>query len=721
MEPDRAPAESSPRPGTDAALAALRGTELLIESLPGAIVAWDVDGTVLAWNANAERLYGWTSGNVLGHHIGELLILPAELDAAYEIALGVEAGEIWTGDLTIVRADATPVRIHTALRPLRNERGEIVGSIGVADDVTDQRAIEDRAAELTNHLLMALAGGELGTWRRDLDTDEIVWDENMERLYGLEPGTYDGTVDGWYAMIHPDDRDATRSTIAAAVAAGSSYQLEYRVLHPDGSIRWLQGRAMVTQHSDGSVAGTIGCSGDVTDRKLVELENERRALEAERLLEAGRLQRRRLEFLSGLNDAAMAADDHQALMQAVTEAAVPTLGDWCSLHFFEGSTVAANPDIIFAHHDPERVEWLRDLLAHHPYDPDAPLGAAAAVREGVTQFIPLFSGEFRERVIDNAVRATPDQARAILDELMPTSLIAVPLVTKRGVIGAMQFVSAESGRVYDADDVALAETAAGRVAEALDARVAARPTAQRRQRPPVGAAAGPPARDRRSRHRRSVLGGRRGERGRRRLLRRVRDRTRSLGRCHRRCVRHRPRGSRGHRARSSHDPRRRHSRGKSRRGARVAQRRHPGQRLRPFLHGALLDPRTDRRRVRTLEVHVGRRRAPAPVSGSRRRSGVTARHRRDAVGCHADRPPHAQRGRTRTGRHRGAEHRRHHRCACPARDRRGDDGRHRHRGHGGGRLCRDRCRAPRVGRPASAADPRPRRRHRARRRAHLRW
>ena len=469
MEPDRAPAESSPRPGTDAALAALRGTELLIESLPGAIVAWDVDGTVLAWNANAERLYGWTSGNVLGRHIGELLILPAELDAAYEIALGVEAGEIWTGDLTIVRADATPVRIHTALRPLRNERGEIVGSIGVADDVTDQRAIEDRAAELTNHLLMALAGGELGTWRRDLDTDEIVWDENMERLYGLEPGTYDGTVDGWYAMIHPDDRDATRSTIAAAVAAGSSYQLEYRVLHPDGSIRWLQGRAMVTQHSDGSVAGTIGCSGDVTDRKLVELENERRALEAERLLEAGRLQRRRLEFLSGLNDAAMAADDHQALMQAVTEAAVPTLGDWCSLHFFEGSTVAANPDIIFAHHDPERVEWLRDLLAHHPYDPDAPLGAAAAVREGVTQFIPLFSGEFRERVIDNAVRATPDQARAILDELMPTSLIAVPLVTKRGVIGAMQFVSAESGRVYDADDVALAETAAGRVAEALDA------------------------------------------------------------------------------------------------------------------------------------------------------------------------------------------------------------------------------------------------------------
>ena len=132
----------------------------------------------------AEKLPDGLGGDhgVLGDETdNQLLILPAELDAAYEIALGVEAGEIWTGDLTIVRADATPVRIHTALRPLRNERGEIVGSIGVADDVTDQRAIEDRAAELTNHLLMALAGGELGTWRRDLDTDEIVWEEKMDR------------------------------------------------------------------------------------------------------------------------------------------------------------------------------------------------------------------------------------------------------------------------------------------------------------------------------------------------------------------------------------------------------------------------------------------------------------------------------------------------------------------------------------------------------------
>lgn len=468
MDADRgAPVEPFPRRGTDEARAALARTSLVLDCLANAIVVWDVHGTVLAWNSSAEQLYGWSAEEVLGRHVGDVLILPDELDAAYEIALSVEAGESWSGDITIVRADATPVRIHSVLRPLRDEHGEIVGSIGAADDVTNQRAVEERAAELTNHLLMALAGGELGTWRRDLASGVVVWDDAMERLYGLPPGGYDGTVDGWFAMIHPDDRAPTAAVIEHAIAHGESYQVEYRVIRPDGSLRWLQGRAMCTFDLDGTVNGTIGCSGDVTDRKLVELENARRAVEAERLVEEGQLHRRRLEFLGGLNDAAMAAGDHREMMRAVTAAAVPMLGDWCSLHFFEGSS-AANPEIIVAHHDPDRVNWIHDLLVRHPYDPDAPLGAAAAVREGVTQFIPSFEGLFREKVIEGAVRATPEQARAILDELRPTSLIAVPLITKRGVIGAMQFVSAESGRHYDADDVALAETAAGRVAEALD-------------------------------------------------------------------------------------------------------------------------------------------------------------------------------------------------------------------------------------------------------------
>ena len=462
-----------PTEGVDdstAVLDVLARSGVMLDSLPKGVVIWGLHGTVVAWNRQAEELYGWPASEALGRHIGELLILPSDLEWAREIALGVEAGVPWSGDITINRGSGDAVRILTLLSPLTDENGTIVGSIGLSDDVTDQRIVEERAAELTNHLLLALAGGELGTWSWELTGGTAVWDTTMERLAGLEPGTFAGTFDAWMALVHPDDRADTIDQMETAVAELSSCQVEHRVLLGDGSVRWLRGRAMVTLRPDGTVAGMIGCTGDVTANKVAELEVTRRAREAELLVEQGRLQRRRLEFLSLLNDAALAAGNHRELMADVTTSAVPMLGDWCSLHFIDryGSSSVSAPEIVVAHSDPKRIERIHSLLVKHPYNPDAPVGAAAAIRTGATQFIPDF-GPLLEALIEGAVRAEPSEARAILAELQPTSMIAVPLVTKRGVVGAMQFVSAESGRHYTDEDVALAETAAGRVAEALEA------------------------------------------------------------------------------------------------------------------------------------------------------------------------------------------------------------------------------------------------------------
>lgn len=222
--------------GRPEALEVLARTEAVLDALPRAVVAWDVDATILCWNASAARLYGWAAEEVLGTYIGDLLILPDDLDAARAIGLLVEAGTTWEGDVTIVRADGTPVRIHTVIRPLANEDGRVVGSIASADDVTVQRAVEQRAAEQTNHLLMALASGELGTWRRDFVTGTVMWDSSMERLFGLEPGAFDGTVESWFAMLHPDDRQRVADVIDHALDHEDGYAVEYRVVHPDRSV-----------------------------------------------------------------------------------------------------------------------------------------------------------------------------------------------------------------------------------------------------------------------------------------------------------------------------------------------------------------------------------------------------------------------------------------------------------------------------------------------------
>jgi serine phosphatase RsbU (regulator of sigma subunit) len=152
-------------------------------------------------------------------------------------------------------------------------------------------------------------------------------------------------------------------------------------------------------------------------------------------------------------------------MDLATHAAVPRLGDWCSLFFVpeQGGPIERR----VAHADPSKVAWAKALIERYPLDTNANTGVAKVIRTGVTEYIPLVTTE----LIDDALReSTVDEAeiRPILDVLSLTSVITVPLRTRRGVVGAIQFVSAESGRRYGQDDLALAQAAAGRIAGALE-------------------------------------------------------------------------------------------------------------------------------------------------------------------------------------------------------------------------------------------------------------
>lgn len=152
-------------------------------------------------------------------------------------------------------------------------------------------------------------------------------------------------------------------------------------------------------------------------------------------------------------------------MELVTARAVPRLGDRCVIHFV--GEPGSDPIVRAAHSDPSKMQWVEELQERYPFDPDAPSGVAAVLRTGQPEVIHI-DAELIERAINDATRIDRHELRQILDLLQLTSVITVPLVTRRGVVGAMQFVTAESGRRLGADDVALAQAAASRVGAALD-------------------------------------------------------------------------------------------------------------------------------------------------------------------------------------------------------------------------------------------------------------
>jgi serine phosphatase RsbU (regulator of sigma subunit) len=125
-------------------------------------------------------------------------------------------------------------------------------------------------------------------------------------------------------------------------------------------------------------------------------------------------------------------------------------------------------ETVDAHVDPERVAWAQRARTLHPYDPAAPFGIPAVMRSGRTEFWPVIDLAAAKELMTHTEGFHPGDLAEILDQLGVTSLMTIPLTTKRGVVGVIQFASAESRRQFDEYDLALAEAAAGRIAEALD-------------------------------------------------------------------------------------------------------------------------------------------------------------------------------------------------------------------------------------------------------------
>jgi PAS domain S-box-containing protein len=338
----------------------------------------------------------------------------------------------------------------------RSERA----SAGSAKHVDELRRAEQRTRDLSEQLRAAVEAGGLGTWRWDLRTGVTVWDERLEALFGLPPGGFAGSFDAYVAMIDPDERDAVLATVQHAVEDRATYRVEHKVVWPDGSIHWIAAVGGVTLDDEGNVTGTVGCCMDITARIVQEQEHQHLAGLAVDAAARERLLRQRLQFLSDINDALLAASTLPELMANVTATAVPRLGDWCSIHVlpFEGGTV---PHVEVAHVDPAMVAYAGELQQRFPFDPHATAGVAQVIRTGATAFHPDVADMVEQLDLGADLRH-------VITRLALRSYMAVPLAKRGRILGALQFVMSTSGRRYTSDDVTLAHTVADRIASSIE-------------------------------------------------------------------------------------------------------------------------------------------------------------------------------------------------------------------------------------------------------------
>lgn len=116
-------------------------------------------------------------------------------------------------------------------------------------------------------LSLAMRGGRMGAWSRDISSDVVWWSRELEDIFGLSPGSFGGTDQGFYDLVHPDDRVAVAAAVEQALLSGHDYAIEFKFRHSSGQWRWMEGRGRAIYEASGAPVMLYGLGIDITERK----------------------------------------------------------------------------------------------------------------------------------------------------------------------------------------------------------------------------------------------------------------------------------------------------------------------------------------------------------------------------------------------------------------------------------------------------------------------
>lgn len=243
----------------------------LLEAAPDAMIVSDRYGDILLVNAETERMFGYARGELLGQSVD--MLVPERFrghHAGYRGSYTAQPRTRPMGEgrkLWGLRKDGNEFPVEISLSPIELPEGILITT--AIRDISARLAAEASSRLTEERHRMAVEVAEMGTWTLDLATRELGWSDEFTRLFGFAPDETPSREDV-VSRIHPEDVEALGTAIETTVKGSGTYAVEYRVLWPDGSIRWLSSLGRLQRAADGAPLGIQGVIMDVTGRKQVE-------------------------------------------------------------------------------------------------------------------------------------------------------------------------------------------------------------------------------------------------------------------------------------------------------------------------------------------------------------------------------------------------------------------------------------------------------------------
>ncbi|HSL65553.1 MAG TPA: PAS domain S-box protein, partial [Gaiellaceae bacterium] len=402
----------------------LRGVR---SSAAEAILRLDAEGTIVAWSAGAEELYGYAAEEAEGRPVGDLF---AEDGAVERVLEALARGEaVAREEARQRRRDGSAFRALVSMVALDAVDGGPRGAVAVAADADDALRLRDRLGDteatlrsLREHLPLVTYVHPPG----DRFAPALVSGQ-IDRLLGYEPDEWVADPGLFGRLLHPDDRERVLEEVAALPDATTPLRCEYRLVARDGRTVWVQDEAVLVLDAAGEPLCAQGFLLDVTERRTAD-EDRRllRAAEADASADA-RDRQRRLDAVGRAAGILVSSLDYRLTIRELAAVAVRDLCDWCVADVLE-----------------EDGELVRVAAEHADPAPALPTPGPSAEPE-----------------VEEVVRSQELE--------LAESRICVPLLSRgRRSLGALTFLAAEHGRRFTADDLPWAQALAAVAAVAVD-------------------------------------------------------------------------------------------------------------------------------------------------------------------------------------------------------------------------------------------------------------
>ncbi|MCM8783884.1 MAG: PAS domain S-box protein [Candidatus Omnitrophica bacterium] len=279
-----------------------RRYRLLAENTKDIIWTTDLKLNFTYISPSCKEILGYLPEELINQPAGKILSPTSIIEAGRvlkeellrEILPQKDLGRFRRIELEHIRKDGSSVFCELIVTFLRDEKGKATGILGVTRDITERRRMEEELRESERSLRQAQKLAHLGSWKYVPSENKTIWSEEMFHIYGLTPKDEAPSFEVLKEMVYEEDRQNWLKMLDAARHSGRFHNFEYRIVRPDGQIRWLLAEQSIQPKTDDSPRIIYGTVLDITERKRYEEEllaahNRLKSLQ-EQLIQAEKLE-----------------------------------------------------------------------------------------------------------------------------------------------------------------------------------------------------------------------------------------------------------------------------------------------------------------------------------------------------------------------------------------------------------------------------------------------